>query len=401
MTSHEYVILRTPDAGMLTREATVLRPRMTVAPESGALSVSVEKLSKAEVSESRRDPSVLAVAPSMPVTLIKPLASSAAPAGLAPGPTWGVRAVDAHNSPYDGSEVVVAILDTGIDKNHAGFAGIAGRIVEEDFSGSGNGDRQGHGTHVAGTVFGQDVNGVRIGIARNIKKALIGKVLDDGGSGSTAGIFNAIQWADREGADIMSMSLGIDFPGMVDSLIAQGMPAPLATSVALEAYRSTLRLFDTLSASLRARAMFDNTSTFVCAAAGNESRRNGAPAFELTAAPPGAADGFVSVAALGTGDNGATLFVAPFSNTGANVAAPGMDVFSAKAGTANGLVAFNGTSMATPHVAGVAALWADKVRKDEGAVAHSILMARLTGSCKRLPMLGVLDVGLGMPQAPR
>jgi subtilisin family serine protease len=71
-------------------------------------------------------------------------------------------------------------LDTGIDKKYLAFAGVA--IVEKDFSGSGNGDRQGHRSHCAETIFGRDVDGKRIGIVRGVKKALIGKVLSDTGA---------------------------------------------------------------------------------------------------------------------------------------------------------------------------------------------------------------------------
>ena len=138
-------------------------------------------------------------------------------------------AVKADVSPFDGSDVVVAILDTGIAKNHPAFAGVT--IIEEDFTGEGNGDTHGHGTHCAGTVFGRDVDGTRIGVAPGVKKALIGKVLGDEGGGSDA-IVRAINWALEEGANVISMSLGIDFPGFVDALVTrQGLPIDLATTM--------------------------------------------------------------------------------------------------------------------------------------------------------------------------
>ena len=65
------------------------------------------------------------------------------------------------------------------------------------------------------TIFGRDVDGKRIGIARGVRKALIGKVLSDTGGGSSEMIFRGIQWALDEGAHVISMSLGFDFPGAV------------------------------------------------------------------------------------------------------------------------------------------------------------------------------------------
>jgi subtilisin family serine protease len=101
----------------------------------------------------------------MPTALIKPLEV----AGAAATGAWGIAAVKADTSNFTGDGVVVAVLDTGIDKSHPAFAGVT--IVEQDFSGSGNGDRQGHGTHCAGTIFGRDVSGTRIGIARGVRAA--------------------------------------------------------------------------------------------------------------------------------------------------------------------------------------------------------------------------------------
>src|SRR5262249_39301783 len=138
----------------------------------------------------------------------------------------------------------VAILDTGIDAGHAAFKGM--KITQKDFTGEGDGDQQGHGTHVAGTVAGQDVNGFRIGVARNAE-LLIGKVLDHEGSGSTDSIFEGILWAIKEGAHVISMSLGIDFPGVAAQLQQQGMAVEPATSLALQEYRETIRLFSALS----------------------------------------------------------------------------------------------------------------------------------------------------------
>src|SRR5690606_35237640 len=101
-----------------------------------------------------------------------------------------------------------------------------------------------------------------------------------------------------QGAQVISMSVEFDFPGSVKRRIDQGWPADLATSVALEAYRANLRMFDALLQMIASREPF-GTGTVVVAAAGNGSRRQSNPAHEIGVALPAAAEGVVSVAALG------------------------------------------------------------------------------------------------------
>jgi subtilisin family serine protease len=170
-------------------------------------------LSPSDLRTLNRDPEVAAVAPVMPTKLTTPRTSDVDARGSA---SWGISVVGADASPFDGSGVVVSVLDTGIDAGHVAFHGV--NITQEDFTGSGNGDAHGHGTHCAGTVFGRDVNGIRIGVERGVKRALIGKVLDANGGGTSDMIFKAINWASEEGAQVISMSLGFDFPGFVKDL---------------------------------------------------------------------------------------------------------------------------------------------------------------------------------------
>lgn len=359
-----------------------------------SLQVDVEEIGLDEIPRLTRHRDVVAVAPSMPIMLVKP--RSEPMAATAAGTTaWGVTAVGADTSPFSGDGIVAAVLDTGIDRQHPAFAGVM--LVEKDFTGDGNGDAHGHGTHCAGTVFGRDVNGTRIGVARGLKRALIGKVLGGQGGGSDA-IVRAIQWAVDEGAHVISMSLGIDFPGFVAKLQARGFPPELATSRALEGYRANVQLFERLASLLRAQGAFRQT-VIIVAAAGNESQTDVNPEFKIAVSPPAVSEGIVSVAALGQGPNGLT--VAPFSNTGANVAAPGVQIVSAKAG--GGLTGMSGTSMATPHVAGVAALWAQKLSV-AGSLTPVQLAARLIGSGTTTGLATNVepgDIGSGLVQAPQ
>lgn len=307
----------------------------------------MQSLDFKEVKEFAGEPGVAAIAPLMATYLIRPL-SDVEPA--AAGDAWGIAAVGADRSNWTGEGVTVAILDTGIDRQHPAFAGVD--IVEKDFTGSGDGDRQGHGTHCAGTVFGRDVDGKRIGIARGVNRALIGKVLGDQGGGNSNMIFEGIQWAIQQGAQVISMSLGFDFPGAVDRMVQQGWPVPLATSNALEAYRANLRMFDALMQMVRASENFGGSAVIV-AASGNESRVDQDPKFRIAASLPAAAEGVISVGALRP--DGSGFGMAPFSNIFPQVSAPGVGILSAKVG--GGLRSLSGTSMACPHVAGVAALW--------------------------------------------
>ncbi len=402
----KYIILRSdqPDyEGVLHRRAAVGPFARSSELPRESLTVHVEDLSRTGITDLERNPSVKAYARPMPVQLFEPERDTV---GVSPSSepenTWGVEAVEAHTSPFDGSGVTVAVLDTGIDTGHVAFQNMT-NIVQRDFTSEGDGDTNGHGTHVAGTVFGQDVAGTRIGVARGVERALIGKVLGANGGGSTEQIYEAMLWADREGADIISMSLGISYPQYAAYLIErQGFPKDLAASYALEAYRDTVRLFDAIAESLEARALFDNSSSAIVAAAGNESRRNDHPEWVLGTAPPAASDGCISVGALGrTSSRTAPYSIASFSNTGVSVTAPGVGVLSARAGSDLDLIEFSGTSMATPHVAGIAALWAQKIKMQTGSVEHRRVKGRLLGSARPLTYLNASDVGLGIVRAPQ
>lgn len=358
------------------------------------LSVEVQDVNKRELASRAFESDVIAVAPAMRMKLIAPKANfpdriEVANAAI----TWGVMAVGADTSPFTGNGIVAAVLDTGIDATHPAFANV--ELIQKDFTGEGNGDRHGHGTHCAGTIFGRNVNGQRIGIAPGIRKALIGKVLDRNGSGSSDQICSAIAWAAENGANVISLSLGMDFPGYQKDLAARGMPAEVATSQALEGYRQNVMLFERLASLLRAQSAMSQ-ATIIVAAAGNESNR---PEWEIAVSPPAISEGIISVGALGKGAQG--FNVARFSNTGANVSAPGVDILSAKLG--GGLVAFSGTSMATPCVAGVAALWAEKLSQENRL--HTLdLTARLIGSASANGMaqgFDPLDVGAGMVRCPQ
>jgi subtilisin family serine protease len=389
----KYVILRSPSP-KFTQPG--LGVRSLEAIPRGELRVQTAELSKNDIADLHKDPDVQSFAPVMRVKLIEPVARDVSVTAES-NETWGVRAVGANVSPFTGGGVKVAVLDTGIDAGHAAFTGK--KITQKDFTGEGDGDHNGHGTHCAGTIFGQPVDGQRIGVAPGVDLALIGKVLGTDGGGSTDSIVQAIEWALDNGANVISMSLGMDFPGYVESLRQGGFPGELATSKGLEAYHLNANLFSSLAGLAKSRAAFFQGTLFV-AASGNESRRDLRPDFEIAVSPPAAGDGFCAVGALEQTPQG--LKVAYFSNTKVNVSAPGVAIVSAKAG--GGLTAMSGTSMATPHVAGVACLWASSLLRTFGKIDPTALIAKLMGSCVVDPLekpFDELDVGTGIVQAPK
>ncbi len=261
-----------------------------------------------------------------------------------------IGAPEAWNAGYDGTDVTVAVLDTGIDANHPD---VAGKVVgSKSFVSDTVVDGNGHGTHVASTIAGSGTasGGSRKGVAPGAK-LLVGKVLGDGGSGTFEGIIAGMEWAAAEQhADIVSMSLG--------GCCSDGSdPASVAV--------------DNLTAS---------TGTLFVIAAGNDG-----PVRETISAP-GSADAALTVAATNKQDG-----LAGFSSRGPRpgnlalkpeIAAPGVDIIAARAaGTSLGspvdanYTKASGTSMATPHVAGAAAILAQRHPDWKAAELKAALMS--------------------------
>lgn len=370
-----------------TRSLEAIRPEMAIASEDTAKTTfEVHSLDQQQRAELDKDPEYL-VADKMDLNLIQTLDEHSQHPPFVPQDsekiTWGLKAVGADESNLDGQGVRIAVLDTGIESDHPAFDGVT--ITSKNFSTDVPEDNHGHGTHCAGTIFGRDVDGKRIGVARGVTEAFIAKVIP----GQTDALINALNWAFENDVRVASMSLGIDFPGFAHSLMYnRGMDPRAATSKALSEYRANMAVFDTLLETFRARELMGRGMVIV-AATGNESQR---PRFTIDASPPSAAFGMIRVGAVR--QSGDEFIVADFSNTKPLVVGPGVDVESAALG--GGLVALSGTSMATPHVAGIAALHWQKAHPSTNA---TIVAAQLQANANNID-LSWDDVGIGMATAP-
>jgi subtilisin family serine protease len=279
--------------------------------------------------------------------------------------TWGLQITRAATSRFSGRNIKVAVLDTGLDLGHPDFTGrsinfrsfISGQTIQ---------DGHGHGTHCIGTACGpKRPNQLpRYGVAFN-SEIFAGKVLSNQGSGGDAGILAGIQWALTNRCHIVSMSLGARvFPGQGFSQIFE------------QVARRTL-----------------TAGTLIIAAAGNDSAR---PGFINPVGHPANCPSIMAVGALDQ-----QLRVASFSNGGLNpqggqvdIAGPGVAVISSFPRPTLRRT-LNGTSMATPHVAGIAALLAEANSGARGRALASLLIQ----SSRRLP-LPARDIGSGLVQAP-
>lgn len=327
-----------------------------------------------------------------PVSLSEPVNRKPDDRSLGDATTWGIRAIGATSCSYTGEGITVAVLSTGVDTTHEAFSGV--EFCVKNFTEEENvDDTNGLGTHTAGTIFGRDTDGRRIGVAPGISRVLVAKVF--GGRGWTMQtIFDATKWAVKNGAQIVSCDLGIDIPGFVRQLTENGMPVEVATSRALEMFQHNTAFIESL------KVHYIKSALFVCPV-GNESKRDSDLEFVCGPTLPARLEGYFSVAALEKTSNSEILRPAGFSNSGADISAPGVDILSAAVG--GGLAQLSGTSIAANHVVGIAALWAEKQMRDRGEFDVIELVAQLRASANTQHLIdgaSRADIGSGLVKAP-
>lgn len=236
-----------------------------------------------------------------------------------------IRVPQVWASGFTGRGVKIAILDTGLDPDHPDFRG---RIVNgADFSGEGARDRNGHGTHVAGIAAGAGSRYRGVAPSAGI---LVGKVLHNDGSGMMSDVIAGLEWAVEQGAQVINLSLGSSGPCDGSDALSETCDLVVAQGIV------------------------------VCVAAGNDGP------WPSTIGSPGCARQVITVGASTDRDG-----VARFSSRGPtldgrtkpDILFPGEGIVSCRAAnTTLGTpvddlyTSVSGTSMATPHAAGAAAL---------------------------------------------
>jgi aqualysin 1 len=231
------------------------------------------------------------------------------------GATWGLDRIDQESLPLSGtytytttaSNVTAYIIDTGIQASHSQFGGRAAVAYDAVGDGQNGNDCQGHGTHVAGTIGSSTY-----GVAKGVKLRAV-RVLDCGGSGTNSGVIAGINWVTTNHVKpaVANMSLGGSASSAVNTAVTN----------------------------------LSNAGVFVAVAAGNNNAN-------ASGYSPASATAVTTVGASTKTDARAS-----YSNYGSliDIFAPGTDITSTWIGSATNTI--SGTSMASPHVAGVGALY--------------------------------------------
>jgi subtilisin family serine protease len=298
----------------------------------------VAGLPEAAVEALRRNPRVAAIELDGVMSVVG--------AGQQTGATWGIDRIDQRDRPLDGvynydadgSGVTAYIIDTGIRLAHNEFGGRAVSGFTAINDGNGTNDCHGHGTHVAGTVGGSTY-----GVAQAVKLVAV-RVLSCSGRGSNSGVIAGIDWvtANRDDNSVANMSLGGSFSSALNTAVANSVAAGVTYAVAA-----------------------GNSNANAC---------NYSPASAPTA---------ITVASTTSSDSKSS-----FSNHGTcvDINAPGSSILSAYYSSNTATATMSGTSMASPHVAGAAAVYLSaNPGTSPSTVTNALKALASTGKISGLP----------------
>jgi subtilisin family serine protease len=314
------------------------------------------------------------------------------------GATWGLDRIDQRNRPlsgtytynWTGSGVRAYVIDTGIRTTHTQFGGRA--AVSADFVGDGrNGqDCNGHGTHVAGTIGGSTY-----GVAKSVSLRAV-RVLNCQGSGTTSGVISGVNWvaSNRVLPAVANMSLGGGASSALDSAVNSAINSGVTFAVAAG---NDARAFDSSTffrgpdtpavypEALTVTAMSDSDGA-TGGAGGAPTCRSGETQDACNVSPARTA------AAITVGATTSSDARASYSNFGTcvDIFAPGSSITSAWATGDTATNTISGTSMATPHVAGVAALYLQGHTSASNATVRNAIVGGATTNV-------LTGVGTGSP----
>ncbi len=292
------------------------------------------------------------------VASVSPDAVVRASGTQSPTPSYGLDRTDqralplsnSYTSTATGAGVTAYIIDTGLNLAHRDFTGRVGSGFDAVDGGTPD-DCNGHGTHVSGTV-----GGTTYGIAKSVTLVPV-RVLDCGGSGSTSGVIAGVDWVTGNHAAgapaVANMSLGGGTNTALDTAVKNAIADGVTFGVAA-----------------------GNNGGFVGDLTGSSNACNGSPSRVPTALTVGATD--------------ASDTRASYSNSGTclDLFAPGSSITSDWMGSPTATNTISGTSMATPHVVGVAALYLAGNRSASPATVASVLTSKATAGIVKSPGTG-------------
>ena len=333
-------------------------PKVRVYPNLGVMLGTVNRQGLEDV---RADPRVADVQGAPAISLIRPTNTTSS--RRAKGISWGLERLgvpEMWKAGFTGKGVLVGHLDTGVDGAHAALKGAIRTYAEFDsvgmpISGARPRDSGEHGTHTAGTIAARAVGTTRFGVAPEAQ--LASAMVIEGGN-VIARILAGMDWTVGQGVQILSMSLGL---------------------------RGYTPAFLMLSRLLRSRGILP------VFAVGNEGPGTSrSPGNYVEVLSVGACDARDTVADF----SGSQLFARTGDPIAPDLVAPGVDVLSCVPG--GRYAAMSGSSMATPHIAGLAALLMQASKASANAVEKAIL-----DSCRLAPGMLPDRASRGLPNGPR
>lgn len=365
---------------------------------SDSLSVKEDCFSDSQLFDEARTPKTILIVPSLELQVYSKIKRPKADKKVqrikdVEKTEWWYEATGVDRSIYNGRNVIAAILDDGLFKQHEAFKSIREKIKGHNFLNKNDVfNFSSHGTACTSVIFGDYFDEQKLGIVdgNKVERVLIGVVRDKEFQPLLA-LVKSLIWSVNNGAEVVSMSFGKNFNGVFENYQSRPSEDLLDLEEAFWDYLTVMRGIDQLLFLLR-----KERNTVFFASAGNDSFRS--PKI-LYSGIPALAENIISIGAINiNGDQKYSL--ATRSNRGVSFLAPGsVDVADNSEGEINRTP---GTSVATPFVAGIAMMWIQML-KEEGFFNYENLIYCLRESAITNTLeekYNPFDIGYGLVQAP-